>query len=322
MLLTTLLAISLAVLIFLVFVIVLNIIINQNQKIDNRVKGVSGEGESKKEKARKLRLKAKKEEKENNELTFSKTNKRLEKMEDELYNIGIKLPVQTFVTIWIGAAIGVPALMLLLLRNVIVAIVVFVGCALGPMLIIRSRKNKRKKAIEGQLVEAISVMCNALKAGHSFQTAMSSIAKEMEAPISEEFGRVSKETQRGMLLEDSMERMVERTGSEDLDMLCTAILIQRRVGGNLAEILEKISDTVKSRINLRNEIKTRTSSGRVSGYIVGALPVVLLLAISVMNKEYANVLYATTAGHYMLLFSVIWEAIGFVVINKIVSIKY
>ena len=84
---------------------------------------------------------------------------------------------------------------------------------------------------------------------------MSNIATDMEAPISEEFGRVFKETQRGMTLEESMNRMVERTDSDDLDMLCTAIIIQRKVGGNLAEVLEKISGTIQSRISLRKEIK-------------------------------------------------------------------
>ena len=117
----------------------------------------------------------------------------------------------------------------------------------------------------------------------------------MEAPISEEFGRVFKETQRGMTLEESMNRMVERTDSDDLDMLCTAIIIQRKVGGNLAEVLEKISGTIQSRISLRKEIKTRTASGQ---------------------------LFETSAGRAMLAFGFVWECIGFAVIKKVVTIKY
>ena len=172
------------------------------------------------------------------------------------------------------------------------------------------------------MVEAIAVLGNALKAGHSFQSAMNNIASDMESPISEEFGRVFRETQRGMTMEESMNRMVERIGSEDLDMLCTAIIIQRKVGGNLAEVLEKISETIQSRISLRMEIKTRTASGRLSGYIVGALPFLLLGIMSVLNPDYASSLFETNTGHIMLAVSAVLECIGFVVIKKVVTIKY
>lgn len=123
-----------------------------------------------------------------------------------------------------------------------------IGCSdsFFPMIYVRGKKKKRKNRLEGQLIEAIGVLSNALKAGHSFQSAMSNIATDMEAPISEEFGRVFKETQRGMTLEESMNRMVERTDSDDLDMLCTAIIIQRKVGGNLAEVLEKYQEQYKA----------------------------------------------------------------------------
>ncbi|RHD18422.1 type II secretion system F family protein [Eubacterium ventriosum] len=125
-----------------------------------------------------------------------------------------------------------------------------------------------------------------------------------------------------MTLEDSMGRMVERTDSDDLDMLCTAIIIQRKVGGNLADVLEKISETIQSRITLRKEIKTRTASGRMSGYIVGALPFLLLGAMSMLNPEYASGLFDTDVGRIMLGFGLVWECIGFVIIKRIVTIKY
>ncbi len=316
-----LLALCISALVFSLLILFTNYIQNNSGKIENRMKGISTEKEEK-AKARKLRSKFRKEEKAKNQIKVTKSNKKLEQLEDTLYNIGIKAPIQTVFMAWGILIILVPAMMILLFHNSGAAFISFVLVIGGPVFWVKRKKSKRKSAIEGQLVEAISVMCNALKAGHSFQTAMASIAKEMEAPISEEFGRVSRETQRGMTLEDSMNRMVERTGSADLDMLCTAILIQRKVGGNLAEVLDKISETVKNRIGLRAEIKTRTSSGRVSGYIVGALPVFLLLVMTFLNRDYASNLYDTTAGHYMLIFSVVWECIGFAIINKIVTIKY
>lgn len=176
--------------------------------------------------------------------------------------------------------------------------------------------------MESQLIEGITVITNALKAGHSFQTAMGNIAVDMEGPMAEEFGRVTRETQRGMTLEASFNSLCERIGSDDLEMLCQTILIQRKVGGNLTEVLDKISETIRNRLDLKEEIKTLTSSGKISGYIIGALPVILLVLISMINPVYARPLFNTVIGNILLLISVILEVIGFIMINKVVDIKY
>ena len=252
----------------------------------------------------------------------ARTRKELEKLENQLYDAGLRIPVMQFLGIWVGLALGLPLLLPLFGVNVLIALGVAVVIAIAPILYITMRKKKRRQVLEGQLVEAISVLCNALRAGHSFQSAMNSIASEMTGPISEEFGRVFLETQHGMTMADSFERMVERTGSDDLEMLCTAILIQRDIGGNLAEVLENISGTVQARLNLKAEIKTRTASGRLSGYIVGALPIVILLAISAINPGYSQPLFTSKLGNMMLGIGGFMEVIGFIVINKMVSIKY
>ena len=224
--------------------------------------------------------------------------------------------------IWICVTIIIPFILVIIGLSKIICFVCAVVFALLPMLFVRHKKKKRKSKLESQLLEAIGVLENALKAGHSFQSAMNSIATDMDAPISEEFGRVFRETQRGMTLEESMNRMVERTDSDDLDMLCTAIVIQRKVGGNLADVLEKISETIQSRISLKKEIKTRTASGRLSGYIVGALPFLLLGVMVTLNPDYASGLFETQAGKVMMVFGLVWECIGFAVIKKVVTIKY
>lgn len=302
---------------FCIFTIVMHSILKDKIKVDERIQGFVFE---EKENRQRIRIKKKKT-KEKSAKTL-KTRKELKQIENEFYNLGIKIPVQKFLAIWMGITIAVPMLMLMLRVSKSLCFVTALIIAFTPMLFITQKKKKRKIKLESQLVEAISVLCNALKAGHSFQSAMNNIAADMEAPISEEFGRVFKETQRGMTLEESMNRMVERSGSEDLDMLCTAIIIQRKVGGNLADVLEKISETIQSRIGLRNEIKTRTASGRLSGYIVGALPFLLLGIMSVLNPEYASTLFETNVGHIMLVVGLVLECIGFIVIKKIVSIKY
>lgn len=253
---------------------------------------------------------------------IAKTKKQLERLENELYDVGIRIPVGKFLAVWASAALGIPLLLALLGFSIPICCGLIVLCAIGPIFFLKLRKKKRRTELEGQLVDAISVLCNALRAGHSFQQAMSSISSEMNGPIAEEFGRVFRETQHGMTMQDSMDRMVERIGSDDLEMLCTAILIQRDIGGNLAEVLENIAGTVQSRLSLKAEIKTRTASGRLSGYLVGALPLILLIAISAINPDYSSMLYTTKLGNIMLGVGACLEVIGFLVIKKIVTIKY
>lgn len=302
---------------FCIFTIILHGMLKDKMKVEERMKGFVLEEKENRQRTAQKRKKIKEKRKKG-----LKTRKELAQIENELYNVGIRMPVQNFLVIWIGITIAIPAVLVFAGVHKMICFVIALGIAFGPMLFVSQKKKKRKAKLEGQLVEAISVMGNALKAGHSFQAAMNNIATDMEAPISEEFERVFKETQRGMTMEESMNRMVERTGSDDLDMLCTAIIIQRKVGGNLAEVLEKISETIQSRIGLRMEIKTRTASGRLSGYIVGALPFLLLGVMSVLNPDYTSGLFETDIGHIMLAIGIVLECVGFVVIKKVVSIKY
>lgn len=302
---------------FCIFTIILYGFLKNKMKVEERMKGFVFEEKENRQRTTQKRKKVKEKKKKG-----VRTRKELAQIENELYNVGIRIPVQNFLMIWIGITIVIPAVLVLAGVNKIICFVITLIIAFGPMLFVKQKKKRRKAKLEEQLIEAISVLRNALKAGHSFQVAMNNIATDMEAPIAEEFERVFKETQRGMTIEESMNRMVERTGSDDLDMLCTAIIIQRKVGGNLADVLDKISETIQSRISLRMEIKTRTASGRLSGYIVGALPFLLLAIMSVLNPDYASGLIETDLGHIMLAIGVVLECIGFVVIKKIVSIKY
>lgn len=254
--------------------------------------------------------------------TLARTKKKLATLEDQLYDVGVHISVRRFLLLWGAAAYGIPLIAALAGASLVLSLGLAVFIALAPILYLRQKRSKRKSALEEQLVDAIGVMINALRAGHSFQTAMNSIAEEMTGPVAEEFGRVFRETQHGMTMQESMGRMIDRTGSDDLEMLCTAILIQREVGGNLAEVLENISGTIRARLSLKTEVKTRTASGRLSGYLVGALPVVLLAVISAINPEYSDSLFHTELGRIMLGVGAGMEIIGFMVILKIVSIKY
>ena len=259
--------------------------------------------------------------KRNNKTAKRKNPLRLEQIADELYVAGVALRAEEFVTIWILMGAVIPAIALFLGVQTTVCIGLVVVGAAAPISWVTIKRNKRLAILGSQLSDALAVICNALRVGQSFQSAMKNVADEMEEPISREFMRVYRETQYGMPLETSLARLVSRTKNPDLELMSNAVIIQRQIGGNLAVILQNISDTINQRIRLRGEIHTMTSAGRMSGYIIGGLPVVIILLLMFINPGYIDMFFSTSSGRVMLLISIVLETIGFVVVNKIVNIK-
>ena len=259
--------------------------------------------------------------KRNNKTAKRKNPLRLEQIADELYVAGVALRAEEFVTIWILMGAVIPAIALFLGAQTTVCIGLVVVGAAAPITWVTIKRNKRLAILGSQLSDALAVICNALRVGQSFQSAMKNVADEMEEPISREFMRVYRETQYGMPLETSLARLVSRTKNPDLELMSNAVIIQRQIGGNLAVILQNISDTINQRIRLRGEIHTMTSAGRMSGYIIGGLPVVIILLLMFINPGYIDMFFSTSSGRVMLLVSIVLETIGFVVVNKIVNIK-
>jgi tight adherence protein B len=149
---------------------------------------------------------------------------------------------------------------------------------------------------------------------------MKSVSEEMGPPISAEFGRVYQEVQLGIPLDEAMAHMLRRVPSDDLDMMITAINVQREVGGNLAEVLDAISFTIRERIRIKGEIQALTAQSRASGYTVAAVPLVLTVVIYLINPEFMNLLFQHTCGHIMIGVAVVGIIAGFIVIRKIVDI--
>ena len=246
---------------------------------------------------------------------------RLEQIAEELYVAGVALRAEEFITIWILTGAVIPAIALFLRTPTTICIgLVIVGVA-APISWVTIKKNKRLVALGNQLSDALTIICNTLRVGQSFQAAMKNVADEMEEPISREFMRVYRETQYGMPLETSLGRLVSRTKNPDLELMSSAVIIQRQIGGNLAVILQNISDTITQRVQIRGEINTMTSAGRMSGYIIGALPAFIILLLMFINPGYIDMFFATQTGRIMLGICVVLEAIGFSIVNKIVNIK-
>ncbi len=247
--------------------------------------------------------------------------RRLDQIAEELYVAGVALRADEFVMIWILTGAVIPAIALFLGAPTTVCIaLVLVGVA-APISWVILKRNKRLALLGKQLSDALGILCSALRVGQSVQTAMKNVAEEMEEPISREFMRVYRETQYGMTLEASLGGMVKRTKNPDLELMCSAILIQRQIGGNLAQILQNISDTINQRIQMRGEVKTLTSAGRLSGYIIGALPLLIILILMFINPSYIDMFFTTQSGRIMLIISAVLEVIGFLFVRKIVNIK-
>lgn len=256
-----------------------------------------------------------------NKQTARKNPLKLEEIADELYVAGVALRAEEFITIWILTGVVIPAIALFLGAPTTVCIGLVIIGAGAPITWVSIKKNKRLVLLGAQLSDALSIICNALRVGQSFQSALKNVAEEMEEPISREFMRVYRETQYGMPLETSLARLVSRTKNPDLELVCSTVIIQRQIGGNLAVILQNISDTINQRIRLRGEIRTMTSAGRMSGYIIGALPAFIILLLMFINPGYIEMFFTTESGRIMLVVSAVLEVIGFSMVNKIVNIK-
>ena len=245
-----------------------------------------------------------------------------DKFRESLDLARVNMGPEEFVFLWIVVAFFPALIALVISGRLLVMIMLAFVCAFLPLLYLRNKINKQRVLFERQLGDALMVLANAIRAGFSFPQALSNVASDLSDPISREFLSVSRDLQLGGDLEASMLKVAERMGSEDLRLITTAVVIQRQVGGNLAEILDTISQTIRDRLAIKRSVKALTAQGRISGKIIGAMPIFLLAIITLMNPTYAEPLFATTTGIVLLIFSALIEICGFAWIKKIVNIKF
>lgn len=191
-----------------------------------------------------------------------------------------------------------------------------------PSFFLKSRIKKRIKYLNDQLGDAINLISNSLKAGYSFFQAVDTVCKEMTGPISEEFTVLQKEINLGLNTEKALENMTNRVMSDDLELLVTAVMIQRQAGGNLAEVLDNISSTIRDRVKIKGEIKAATAQGRISGWVISLLPIALGIMIYTINPQQMSLLFTNPIGILILVISAFMEMIGIFLINKIVKIEF
>lgn len=241
---------------------------------------------------------------------------------NELILADIMMKPEEFCLVWIGLTFIPSGLAALFKLGLMPSVTLAAVGAFLPIIFIKIKKGNRIKAFEAQLGDTLIMMCNGLKSGFSFQQTMENVANDMPAPIGMEFGRVCNEIRYGATMEEALNNMAERVKSPDLMLVVSAVLIQRTTGGNLSEILSTISETIRDRIKIKGEISSITAQGRMSGIIIGALPIGIAVILMVINPEYMSTFFTTTVGNIMLTVSVIMEILGFFAIRKVVTIEY
>jgi len=243
------------------------------------------------------------------------------KIEKELMKADVPLRGEEFVMMIILLMLGLGILIILVTQNILFG---WFGAVIGfiiPRVMVKRAKTKRVQRFNLQIGDSLIVMANSMRAGFSFLQAMEMVSKEMPSPISDEFTRALREMNLGTPTEEALMNMTERIESDDLDLVITAVLIQRQVGGNLSEVLDGISHTIRERIRIKGEIKTLTAQGRISGMIVGILPIAIGILLSFINPQYIGALFTNPLGWALLAAGAISQTIGIALIKKTVDIK-
>jgi len=250
-------------------------------------------------------------------LRFSHTNQ-LKKL---ISQADIKMKVSTFILISLVLfAFGVVISNRLL--NIL-PVNVLIGLLVGaiPFLSVLYKRNSRFRKFEELFPEALELLTRAVKAGHAFNTGIEMIAEEMVEPIGKEFRITFDEQNFGLPLKQALFNMVERMPLLDLKFFVTAVLMQKETGGNLAEILTNLSHLIRERFKIMGEVRTFSAQGRLTGYILTAVPVAMGFILSAMNWDYMSGLFKEPIGHYMLAGAGFCQLLGYIIIRKIVNIK-
>ena len=245
-----------------------------------------------------------------------------QRLSTELARANLKLTPGEYIVLTITSILGTGLIAYIIMHSN--PILTLGGLVLGfflPRFYVKFRQNRRLRDFNDQLGDAINLLANGLRSGYSLLQAMDAVANEMPPPMSEEFQRVVREIGLGLSNERAMNNMLRRIPSDDLDLMITAINVQHEVGGNLAEILETISHTIRERVRIKGEIRVLTAQGMISGYVISFLPLGLGLLLYAMNPAYMGAMFQDPCGWAMIAVGVISTTIGYIAIRKIINIE-
>jgi len=238
-----------------------------------------------------------------------------------LRQAGIKLSPASFslLTVGLGTALGL--LMWMVSSSLVLAVPsAFIGTML-PEMWLRLRRRRRLRRFEEQFPEAIDLLGRAIRAGHPLSAGIRMVADESPEPIAGEFRQAFEEQRFGLPFDDALLGLADRNDLMDVRIFVTAVLIQREVGGNLAEVLDKIAQTVRARFAILRQLRVHTAQGRLSGYVLGVMPIAVAAAIFALNPEYASKLVTEPMGRFMVVAALIMQVLGYLWIRRIVNIE-
>jgi tight adherence protein B len=245
----------------------------------------------------------------------------VQKWTKDLERAGLTLNVREFFILRVAVALVLVALGVTLSPVLLLGLV---GAPAGWWIVgfwLTRRVKKRRKQLDLQLVELLQMLASGLRAGFGLMQAMEAAAEQLTPPVSIELRRFMRDTAMGASVESAMQSMNDRIGSNDWDIVITAIMIQRTVGGNLAEILDNVANTMRERMRIKNEIQALTSQQRMTGMVIGFIPLGLGIMFAMINWEFMSLLFTDSLGRIMLMAGIVMWGIGFMVIRKIVDIE-
>ena len=239
-------------------------------------------------------------------------------------HLALTLPgmsIVKFLSIAAGLAAFMGLIMLLVSASFLPAFVAAAGGAYLPFFLLNSKRNRRSKALNDQLPEALDFLSRALKAGHSLSTGLQMMADELPDPLASEIRQSYDQHSLGQSLDDALKDLSARIESTDFAFFITAVLIQRQTGGDLSEVLKNISGMIRQRVRLHQQVKAKTAEGRFTGYIMVAFPVVMFFIASTLNPEYSQILLHTPTGLKMIAVAFGLQVAGLLAIRKITTVK-
>jgi tight adherence protein B len=239
-----------------------------------------------------------------------------------IYQAGItNLTTGKFLGICSGLAVGSTMLYLIAAPAKSVAPAIFLTTFFLPFLWLVMKKKRRMKLFSSQLADAMDVLSRALRSGYSLPAGLQLVGSQMAEPLGPEFAKCFEQQNLGISVEQSIKDMTERVGNVDLQFFTTAVILQRQTGGDLAEILDKISSLIRERFKIWGQIQALTGEGRLSGIVLLALPPVLFVTMLKLNYDYVMMLFNEPLGQKMLAFGIVMQILGAVAIKKIITIK-
>ena len=238
----------------------------------------------------------------------------------KLEQSGLPLKGGEFVVLTVIAAIGGGVIAIVLGLSTVLGALIAVATGAVPYVIVRRAISKRDDKLQEQLPDVLTIMASSLRAGHSFLQALDTVSKEIAEPAAAEFSRVVAEIRLGRPAEDAMNAMAERIAVEDFTWAVLAINIQREVGGNLAEILDTVADTIRERQEIRRDVDTLTTEGRLSAIVLIAMPFVIATYMGLVNPDYIGLLFSRTLGWIMVGGAVVLMGVGVYWMRKVIDI--